>query len=710
MIAKRNITYIAIALASLLPKLTCAHGETDNHILNVINTQPATLPLVSAIAILLILLVFSSYKNKKRLQQISEEHIKELNKKMASLEVSEAQYRDIFESSGEGILIADIETTQFVSCNKAFCEMLGYSEEEVIKMKVSDLHPTEELKNVIEKFQAQARGEIKLATDIPCVKKDKTVILTNVCTGTVMFNQKQHNIGFFTDISEKRQLMESYNKLTLAIEQANEVIVITDLNGLVQYVNPAFERISGYTKEEALGHNPNINKGLGQSEAYYKQMWETISTGNVWTGHFYNKKKDGTEYEEEATISPVRNNDGEIISYVAVKRDVTHEAQLESQLRQAQKMEAIGLLAGGLAHDFNNILQVISGYIDIVLSDDQLDDGHKHDLEEVKNASRMASDLTARILSFSRRQAINPVNLNLHELVDNTAKMLQRTIGEHVALKIVHGKNSLGTALADPAQIEQILINLCINARDAIQDHGTITVTIDSITPGEQHRPNLLLGKDSKCVLLKVSDTGIGMSRSIQEKVFDPFFTTKEPGKGTGLGLASTYGIVKQHKGDIQVHSAPGLGTSFTIYLPEIEVEQALAEEKLAKIKTKGGNETILIAEDHNDVRNFVDRILTKAGYTTITAVDGEDAINLFDANKDIIDFALLDIIMPKLSGYGVLKHIQQHDANFKFLFTSGYTDGTIPTNLETDEEYELLSKPYSPPELLTRVRAILDA
>ncbi|MCK5529404.1 MAG: PAS domain S-box protein [Kiritimatiellae bacterium] len=708
MIIRKNITYIAIAMATLLPTLTFAHNEQN--ILDIINAQPATLPLVSTIAVLLILLVLSSYKNKKKLKQISEKHIEELNEKMTSLEVSEAQYRDIFESSGEGILIADIETTKFASCNKAFCDMLGYSEEEIKTMKVSDIHPTEDLESVIGTFQAQARGDIKLATNIPCVRKDKTIILTNVCTSTVMFNQKPHNIGFFTDISEQHQLMKSYNQLTSAIEQANEVVVITDNNGLIQYVNPAFERVSGYTKKEALGHNPNINKGIGQSEAYYKQMWETISTGNVWTGRFYNKKKDGTEYEEEATISPVKNSNGEIVSYVAVKRDITHESKLESQLRQAQKMEAIGLLAGGLAHDFNNILQVISGYIDIVLSDKHLDDAHKHDLSEVKNASRMASDLTARILSFSRRQAINPINLNLHELVDNTTKMLQRTIGEHIALKIVHGENSRGTALADPAQIEQILINLCINARDAIHDHGTITVTVDSITPGAKHRPNLLLGKDSQCVLLKVSDTGIGMSRSIQEKVFDPFFTTKEPGKGTGLGLASTYGIVKQHKGDIQVHSSPGLGTSFSIYLPEIEMEKVIAEEKIAKLKPAGGTETILVAEDHADVRNFVNRILTNAGYTTITAVDGEDAINLFDANKDTIDFALLDIIMPKCSGYGVLKHIQEHDANFKFLFTSGYTDGTIPTNLETDEEYELLSKPYSPPELLTRVRALLDA
>ncbi len=672
--------------------------------------HPATIFIIFILLMLLATTSLIAFLNKKKLQKLTEEKIKELNEKAYILQASEAKYRNIFESAAEGILIADIETTQFVSANPAICRMLGYTEEELLTLFVSDIHPAESLDYVLDRFKAQAEGKIKLAPNIPCLRKDHKVILTNVCTSSVLFNNKIHNIGFFSDISETKQLTEEHSRLTAAIEQTHEVVVITDINGDIQYVNPAFEKVSGYTKKEALGQNPRINKGIGQSGAYYKQMWETISSGNVWTGKFYNKKKDGSEYEEEATISPVRNSDGKIVSYVAVKRDITHEVELKSQLRQAQKMEAIGLLAGGLAHDFNNILQTIGGYVDIVLNDDNLPKSHKNDLQEVKHAYDLASDLTARILSFSRQQAINPVNLNFHNLVDNIAKMLRRIIGENITLKISHDDPSHGRALADPTQIEQALMNLCINARDAMPDGGTITISINSIIPDEAHKPNLILEKNNRCLLLEVSDTGIGMSKTTQEKIFEPFFTTKEPGKGTGLGLASTYGIIKQHKGDIQVHSELGKGTIFSIYLPEIDAVEPAPIQKNIDKGILIGTETILVAEDNTDVRNFVERILSSVGYTVISAVDGKEAIDIFDANKDKIDFALLDIIMPKINGYKVREYMQKHNTKIKFLFTCGYTDEAIPSPLQSEDEYELLAKPYNPYDLLERIRTIIDS
>ncbi len=671
-------------------------------------THPFALPLV--VSIILLLLIISLFsKHKKKLYKILAEQVKEMKEKTDILQASEAKYRNIFEAAAEGILIADIETMKLVAANPAICKMLGYTEEELTTMYVNDIHPEMALEDVIKKFRAQSTEEMKLAPNIPCLRKDKKVILTNVCTSNVLFNNKVHNIGFFSDISETKQLTEEHQQLTAAIEQTHEVIVITDLKGNIQYVNPAFERVSGYTRKEAIGKNPSINKGLGQSDAYYKQMWETISEGKVWTGNFYNKKKDGTDYEEEATISPIRNSGGEMVGYVAVKRDVTNEVQLASQLRQAQKMEAVGLLAGGLAHDFNNILQTIGGYIDVVLNDNALDILHKNDLKEVKHAADRAADLTARILSFSRQQAINPINLDFHKLIDNTAKILRRIIGENITLEISHGDQSPSNALADPTQFEQILMNLSINARDAMPDGGTITISVRSIIPNDIHKPNLILEKNGRCILLEVSDTGTGMSRTIQERIFDPFFTTKEPGKGTGLGLASTYGIIKQHKGDIQVHSELGEGTTFKIYLPQIDAIKSLPHKTNIGKEALGGRETILVAEDNTDVRNFVKRVLTSAGYSILTAIDGEDAITVFDANKDIIDFALLDIIMPNLNGYAVREHIEKQNGNIKFLFTSGYTDGTIPTNVQTEYEYELLSKPYSPKILLERIRTILN-
>ena len=673
------------------------------------STHPVALPLIIVIIILFLVIIAIFAWHKAKLGKILAKQIKDLKEKTYILQASEAKYRNIFESAAEGILIANIETMRFASANPAVCEMLGYSEQELLTMSVPDIHPEESLDYVTEKFKEQAAGKIKLAPNIPCLRKDKTIIVTNVCTSNILFNNKVHNIGFFSDISEAKQLTEAHNQLSTAIEQTYEVVLITDLKGTIQYVNPAFERVSGYSREEALGANPRINKGIGQSDTYYKYMWESISAGNVWTGKFFNKKKDGTDYEEEATISPIKDHNGAIVGYVAVKRDVTHEVQLESQLRQAQKMEAVGLLAGGMAHDFNNILQTISGYINIVLNDNTLSVSHKNDLTEVKYAADRATELTARILAFSRQQAINPINLNLHKLVDNTAKMLRCIIGGNITLKISHYDQAHGIALADPTQIEQALINLCINARDAMPDGGTITISIGSITPDATHKPNFLLEQDRRCVLLEVSDTGTGMSKTIQEKIFDPFFTTKEPGKGTGLGLASTYGIIKQHKGNIQVHSELGKGTTFRIYLPELNTTELAPNKKSIEQKMQGGTETILIAEDNTDVRNFVERVLVTAGYSTLTAVDGKNAIAIFDANKDKIDLAILDIIMPKLSGYSVHEHIQKQDSKTKILFTSGYTDGTIPSDLQTEHEYELLSKPYNHHDLLKRIRLILD-
>jgi len=380
--------------------------------------------------------------------------------------------------------------------------------------------------------------------------------------------------------------------------------------------------------------------------------------------------------------------------------------QLEEQLRHAQKMEAVGQLAGGVAHDFNNILQVILGNVDMVLAD--IDDPEtRQPLEEVFQAAGRAADLTRQLLAFSRRQVIRPANLDLNKLVEGILKMIDRAIGEHINLRFRPDRH-LGTIYADPGQIEQIVINLCINARDAMPIGGTLTIETENVTIGPDYLNTHQWATQGRYVLLTVTDTGHGIDEATRAQIFEPFFTTKGVGRGTGLGLATVYGIVQQHNGHIQVYSEPGKGTAFKIYIPIVESPPQEIHEKIVE-PIVGGTETILVAEDEQMVRNLVTNMLQNAGYTVLAASDGEEAIRVFDQHADSIALALLDVVMPKLGGREVMDHIQAHTSTIPFLFSSGYSENAVHTNFVIEEGLHLISKPYGKNELLRAVRKLLD-
>jgi len=371
------------------------------------------------------------------------------------------------------------------------------------------------------------------------------------------------------DISEREQHERERDRLLSALEQSGETILITDTNGTIRYVNTTFERVSGFTREEAVGKNPRLLKSGLQDAGFYRDLWSTIQRGEVWRGRFINRRKDGTLYTEDSIISPVRNAAGEVVNYVAVKRDISRELILEEQYHQARKMEAIGTLAGGIAHDFNNLLQVILGFTSLMegrLNHDSLD---REEISQVRGAATRGSELVRHLLSFSRQQSCQPTVLDLNEVVRSTLAMVQRLIGEHIEvdfrldpqLEPVHG---------DRVQIEQVLMNLCVNARDAMPGGGTLLIETTNVfnDVGSEPRPPNSINRPFVCI--RVTDTGRGMDEATLARIFEPFFTTKELGKGTGLGLATVYGIVKQHKGRIDVTSAPGSGTSFQVLFPSI--------------------------------------------------------------------------------------------------------------------------------------------
>ncbi len=541
----------------------------------------------------------------------------------------------------------------------------------------------------------RADGAIRWLYDFTTVTRDEGGVVT-------------HFEGYILDITDSKQNRVERERLMQAIEQAAETVVITDIDGNIEYVNPAFEKITGFSKELAIGQNPRILNSDTHDDSFFKELWETITAGKNWSGQIVNTKKDGSLFTEEATISPVRNQSGEIINYVAVKRDITTEVKLEEQLRQAQKMEAIGQLAGGVAHDFNNLLQVINGYTELAL--EGIDSSHSafQFITEVANAGERARTLVSQLLSFSRRQIINPTDLDLNHITENLLSMIRRVIGEHIVCDFVSG-HELGTIHADSGQVEQVLINLCVNSRDALPDGGRITIETGNVFIDSEYANVHPWAKPGRYVLLSVSDNGLGIEKNKLNHIFDPFFTTKSVGKGTGLGLSTVYGIIKQHNGDIQVYSEIGKGTVFKIYLPVVE-RKASTISHILKSPIIGGSESILIAEDDEMVRNLSRQTLIMAGYTVIEAKDGKEALNLFRKYTDKISLLFLDVVMPELGGREVFDTIQKTHPDVPVLFCSGYSQNAVHKGFILDDSLNFLQKPYGPDLLLRKIREILDS
>lgn len=524
---------------------------------------------------------------------------------------------------------------------------------------------------------------------------------------------RQTTIDLLEDLKREHQARKEreaeLQRVTKAIEQAGEMILITDADGTIQYVNPAFTRVTGYTWDEVVGKNPRILKSGIQDDAFYRQMWETLSSGHVWTGRMVNHRKDGKAFTEVATISPVVDETGRIIHYVAVKRDITEELKLMSQLEQAQKMEAVGRLAGGVAHDYNNMLNVILGYTEMALT--QMDRSSRvyEYLTEVHRAARRSADITRQLLAFARKQMISPVVLDLNATVESMLKMLRRLIGENIDLEWIPGKG-LCSVKIDPSQVDQLLANLCVNARDAIRNVGKITIETRNVVFDEDYCSHHSGFKPGAYVMLAVSDNGCGMEKDVMKHIFEPFFTTKEMGQGTGLGLATVFGIVKQNNGFINAYSEPGKGSTFRIYFPQHVSEGAACPlpEKPKPPLSRG--ETILVVEDEPSLMKMVSSMLGYLGYTVLGASTPKDALRLAEEKGREIDLLLTDVIMPQMNGKELANELISLNPNLKCLFMSGYTANAIVHHGILDEGVHFIQKPILMNDLAVKVREALDA
>ncbi len=506
---------------------------------------------------------------------------------------------------------------------------------------------------------------------------------------------------------EREYALEELKRFKRIIDSAFDVIVITDVDGNIVYVNDAFERVTGYQKTEVLGKNPRILKSGLHEISFYRNLWQTILSGNAWKGEFINKKKSGELYNTSASIFPLFSGSGRITHFVSIQRDITEEKKLYEQLLRAQKMEAIGTLASGIAHDFNNILSSILGYAELLK--DSLSEGSElfRYADIIDKSAQRGADLAKKILTVTRKEKAEFRSVNLNDIILETAEILKNSIPKEITLELKL-KDGLPNVKADYAQMSQVIMNLAINARDAMPKGGRLLIATDIVGSENGAANGMKAQKGANFVKLTVEDTGTGISKELQSKIFDPFFTTKEPGKGTGLGLYIVYSIITNHGGYINLYSEPGKGTRFNIYLP-VYLEEA-PEGTSSQVIDEEVSGTVLIIDDESYICDLYRDILSNAGFTVFTATDPLEGIKLFKENR--IDAVILDLIMPRMSGrevFQILKGLNKEE-NPKIILSSGYSAETyseVSTILSSGAK-AFIQKPVSPRTLLLTVKRIL--
>ncbi len=507
------------------------------------------------------------------------------------------------------------------------------------------------------------------------------------------------------DISSAIAADERIRQLEAAVEAAANGIVITDADGRIQWVNAAFSQMTGYSREEAIGQYPRLLKSGRHEAAFYEQMWATILRGEVWRGTLVNRRKDGTLYTERMTITPLRRPDGSIERFIAIKEDVTEAEALREQLSQAARMESVSRLAGGIAHDFNNLLQTILGYLEFVTARFPDGDPGRADVETIRAAARQATDLTRRLLAFSRRQIIEPRPINLNDLLRGLADLIRRVIGEQIEV-VLQLDDALAPVMADPGQVETVVMNLAANARDAMPQGGRLTITTRAVAFQPEDVAIFADARPGTFACLSVSDTGPGIPEEVRRHIFEPFFTAKGWGRGTGLGLATVYGIVHQHGGWIHVYSEPGQGACFRIYLPTAgpqPVPAAPPPPPAAKERH------ILVVEDETSIARLAVRVLGGAGYRVSVAHSAAAARALFAEIGPSINLIFCDVVLPDGNGVDLADELRRQRPDIAVLLVSGYPDDYSRWEAIRERGWPFIQKPYSTSDLLAEVARALS-
>jgi len=623
----------------------------------------------------------------------------------SALRESEGKFRDLAEKSMVGIYLLQDGLFRYV--NSELANIFGYDVDKIIdRLDVRDVIFPDDWPQVEENLRRRISGELKsLRHSFRVLTKNREIRYAEVFSSRTVYRGKPAVIGTLLDITARRRVEEELKRLSIAIEQADEDVVITDPEGVIQYVNPAFEKITGYSRTEAIGQTPRILKSGIHQPYFYRELWNTIKGGHIWKGTVTNRRKDGKLIEEDATISPLLSSAGTLTGYVALKRDVTDARKIEVQLRQSQKMEAIGVLAGGIAHDFNNILGAMMGYAELAsfkTSDKKINPY----LEQILKSCDRARDLVKQILTFSRQREQEKKFVSVTPIVKEALKLLRASLPSTIEI-IQTYEVQRDVIICDPTQIHQVLMNMCTNALHAMREKGGILkICLQEQEFATDNMYNLNLKKGTYLQLI-VSDTGTGIDPAIMDKIFDPFFTTKQLGEGTGLGLSVVYGIVKDIGGIISVESEPGKGTNFMIYLPLINGNKKTDEQK--DLSVPHGNGCILYVDDEEPIASLGREMLTPLGYEVIACVSSSDALNIFRNDPARFDLIITDMTMPNMTGMTLAKEMIRIRPEIPIILSTGFSERITEEESGKNGIKEFLMKPVSLPVLAQAVKRVMD-
>jgi PAS domain S-box-containing protein len=635
-----------------------------------------------------------------------------------ALRESEERYRLLFENNPQPMWVFDNETLAFLAVNEAACQHYGYTRKEFLAMTISDIRLAEEVPALLQSLASQS-DEFHKAGIWRHRKKDGTGIAVEIASHSLLFTGHPAQLILATDVTERMRaeeaLRQSEQKYRDIFDFATVGIYQSRHDGSLITVNAPLAEILDYdSPEDLLRHNlDEIYADPAERRALIARF---EPAGKAHRQEVLWKRKDGTPIWLELDARAVRNADGTTRYFEGFVHDVSErkkseeeKRRLQEQLVQAQKMEAVGQLAGGIAHDFNNLLTAITGYSELLLGELPPEDLRRSHAEEIRKAGERAASLTQQLLAFSRRQVLEPKVLDVNVVVSDIERMLRRLIGEHIELKTRKAPD-IWKVKADPGQIEQAILNLVLNARDAMPSGGTLAIETSNAELDQEFARSHVPTQPGSYVMVAVSDTGVGISEDVKARLFEPFFTTKERGKGTGLGLSTTYGIVKQSGGYLWCDSEVGRGTTFQVFLPRVDEPVSEVVERKISPPIHPGDETVLLVEDEPEVRSLVQRILKTQGYTVVTAANPDEALAVAREFKGPIQLMVTDVVMPGMSGLQLAERLNPTRPDMKVLFVSGYTNDAIGHQGVLDPGTAFLQKPFTPNALARKVREVLEA
>jgi two-component system cell cycle sensor histidine kinase/response regulator CckA len=618
------------------------------------------------------------------------------------LRASEARFRSLFENSQDVIYIAD-KNDKLLEMNPAGLDLFGYEREEILgtqpELLYADPRDRKMFFSRIMSKKSLKEFELKLKN-----KKGKLIYALETANTMLDKDGKISGIqGIIRDVSEKRKREETLVLLQTAIDSSSEAVCIIDADGTIVYTNPAFETLTRYGALEILGRNIRLLNESKENKEKHAQLWMTLRAGRSWAGEFINQRKDGSTYFQRTIISPVLNETGAISHYVSIASDITKEKKLEEQMIQTAKLESLGHLASGIAHDFNNYLTIINGYSEMLLYENE-NNKNSERLGVILQAGKNASKLVAKILGFSRRQAVAPTVIDVNSTLRDLERMVRRLLGEGIELKLDLHREA-GRVLIDPTQIEQVLINLVLNARDAMPVGGSLTLTSSPQDIDEERaaaHPGLAPGNYTA---VQVRDSGQGMDPQVLARIFEPFFTTKPKGEGTGLGLASVFGIVAQNGGTIWAESEAGRGSTFYVLLPRITKNVAVDPAPAAERRFNG--RTALLVEDEPGIRDLMRDILDSLGMQVQVAADGPQALKEA-AGLPHLDLLFCDVVLPGMSGVDVADGVRKLHPGAAVIFTSGHGEGYLKRLGLVLPQVHFVEKPSSRTAIVEKISEVL--